>query len=175
MSIVLADSYSEGNRNSSNTVFKDVMAGQSFTGANTKISLAKFLLIKQPGKTGNVVAKLYSHTGTYGSTGTPDSLLATSEAVDAGLISATFSLIDFSFVGNQRYQMSSGTKYFILVQPQSEMNLAIGTDNTSPTHDGNFWISTLGANSSTDACFYVYGGYETPIVGNKYPLPAFKI
>ena len=68
----LIDSFSEANVNDYNTLYNGVYTflGQSFTNTNAGVlDSAKFYLKKSGSPTGSVYAKVYAHTGTYGTSG----------------------------------------------------------------------------------------------------------
>ena len=169
----LIASYSEVNTNTNfafDSSYTDgPRAGQSFTvgAAAMKITSAKFYFRYGAGSpTGPVVATLYAHTGTFGSTGTPTgSILATSDPIPSASIPAGNALYEFVFSGANQYTMSASTNYFIVLDGIGFGNtsnyLSYGVDTTSPTAPGNFagegspgsWSSF----SSIDMPFYVYG------------------
>jgi len=172
----IIDSYSETNLTGSagESTSARLTRGQSFTGNSSTLVSCKFYLHIASGTTGTLYAHLYSHTGTYGVDGTPDTLLATSNAIDMTTIGTVGGLVEFTFSGSEQYDMGS-TYYFITMSGTITGTLYFGTDNSSPTHSGNYWTS-YGANASFDGIFYVYGEpITTPTVGTKYPLPAFKV
>lgn len=160
----LVDSYDESNQNNftqlgsgSYTAF-----GQSFTGNAEKLESCKFFLRKTGSPTGNVVAKLYAHSGTFGTSSVPTgAALATSDNFNIATLTTSFQLITFTFTGAQQYLMSAGTKYFIAIEYTggggSDL-LEPGYDTSSPTHAGNMArdFGGWGSASGADACFYVY-------------------
>lgn len=177
----LSDSFSES--------YKDEVAdsgyglatqtGQSFQATVTgNLTKAKFYLAKVSGTTGNATAKLYSHTGTFGTDGAPATLLATSDNVNLSTIAdvPTYGLITFTFSGGQQCAMTSGTYYFIVVSFPGDGTaghyLEIGVDNTSPADDGNISVYLSGtwySATNPDMIFYVYA--STPIATHvKLPM-----
>jgi hypothetical protein len=162
----LVDSYSESNQNTTVTISAGLttkMVGQSFTSNGYTLSSCKFYLRKNNSPTGSVYAKLYSHSGTFGSTGVPLTLLATSDAVDISTLSTSFALVTFTFSGAEKYAMVNGTNYFIVFDASAAgdatNSVSVGVDTTSPTHGGNRanYTSSWASVSTSDACFYVYG------------------
>lgn len=160
---ILVDSYSETNyvSNTSSTV------GQSFTGNGGVLDSCKFYLQRYGSPSGNVYAKLYAHSGTFGSTGIPTgSPLAISDPVSASTIPTSFSLVTFTFSGSNRVNLVNGTKYFIVFETSfSYPNYILcGYDSTSPTHPGNYaWYSGgWYYDASRDLCFYVYSESGSP-------------
>ena len=148
--------------------------GQSFTNAHSALlTNCKFYLYKTGSPTGNIYAKIYTHSGTYGTDGKPTgSVLATSDAFDVSTLPASFQLIDFTFSGANQITLTPST-YYVLVLDCSVGGVDgyahIGVDS-SPSHSGNYSYSADGtewtAGDTTDTCFYVYGS----IVG---PFPTF--
>jgi hypothetical protein len=93
-------------------------SGESFAGDGRYIQSAIFPLSKTGSPTGNATAKIYAHTGSYGSTGVPTgSALATSDTFDVSTIPAggTPTNETFTFSGSNRIRLDSGTNYFIVV------------------------------------------------------------
>ncbi len=163
---ILIDSYSETNQNdefilsSSESNYSEI--GQSF--ANTvegTLDSCKFYLRKGESPTGNAVAKVYAHTGTYGSGGTPTgAVLATSDNFDVSGLSTSFELITFNFSGAERITLSANTKYFVICCYNTSAppnTVKIGFDTSSLTHGGNgaFYYSSW-SSSPFDGIFYVY-------------------
>ena len=169
----IVDSYSESNQSGAAGDSTTIKFGQSFTGSNAFITSAKFNLRTNSGATGTLRAYLYTISGTYGVNSTPDTLLATSDAVDVSTIGTDTVLVEFTFSGTEQYKMGN-EYYFITMEGSATGTVWFGQDASSPTHSGNYW-SRWGARSDIDVCFYVYGEEEsTPIVGEKYPLPPFR-
>ena len=167
----IVDSYSESNYSVWNSLqYKYISTGQSFTGTATKITSCKFWAKKLNYPSGNCYAKLYAHTGTYGSTGVPTgSALATSTAIDGADFPSDYELVTLSFPDGQNYEMTAGTYYCIILEytgTQGSNGIRIGADNTTPSHSGNKvsyndTTSTWGYSSSQDIIFYVYGATTT--------------
>jgi hypothetical protein len=166
----LVDSYSESNYTTDWYISGDadfsefIYAGQSFTGNGEKIVSCKFYLQKNGLPTGNCYAKLYSHSGTYGSSSKPGDLLATSDAKDVSTISTSYGLVEFTFSGAEQYTLVNGTYYIIMINYEDGTtwaDLNFGVDYTSPSHGGNASHKVAGgstwiADGLRDACFYVY-------------------
>lgn len=183
---VLVDSYSESNQNTQlwmNTIQDRNAVGQSFTGNGTILNSAKFYLKKSGSPTGSVYAKIYAQTGTYGDrySDKPTGLeLSVSDAVDITTVGTNWSLITFIFTGENKIELENGVHYCTECYwgLDGETNaLAVGRDDSSPSHSGsgNMYDISEGVwyvSASADTCFYVYG--DSPIIGVKYPLPAFK-
>jgi hypothetical protein len=142
---------------------------QSFTGKSGKITSCKWYLKKTGLPTGNITAKLYAHSGTYGSSSVPTGVaLATSDNVDVSTLSTSIGLINFTFTGANQYTTTGGTYYCIVVEytgGDAGKYISFGTDNSSPTHGGNtgYFVSpTYTAISGSDACFYIFGEFYSP-------------
>jgi hypothetical protein len=169
---IIIDSYSESHYALDIYVFAGHgKAAQSFTGNGTSLVEAVFYIHKRGSPTGNIVASLYAHTGTFGSTGTPTGApLATSNPVDiTTLSSSTYALIPFTFPSP--YTVAAGTHYFISIEYADagsyiSNSLEVGVDSPSPTAPGNFsgYASSWTADASMDICFYVYSGFVTDSV-----------
>lgn len=171
------DSYSETNRSSgismdNETTGDTTLFSQSFTGDGNIITSANLYLQKgSDTPTGDVYVKIYSHSGVYGTSSLPDTLLATSDAVDVSTISATYSLTNFTFSGGEQITLEEGTYYCLVYDVNSTAEdgegTSLGTDNTSPSHDGstaryteNGGWTTVNYGPLVDACFNIPGGTE---------------
>lgn len=159
------DSYSETNRNTDQALGNGTIigAGQSLTGDGNVLSRARFFLSKTLSPTGDITAKLYAHTGTFGTDGTPTgSAVATSNTVSAAGLTTTPTLTDFEF--EDEFTLVNTTKYFVVLEysgGDASNYVNVGVDTTTPGHGGNFATltgSTWTAAGGTDGCFYVFTG-----------------
>lgn len=161
----IIDSYAEGYSGGHFSLYSTQVTrvAQSFavTGAAT-LGSCKFYLFRNNSPTGNIVAKLYAHSGVYGTSSEPTgAALATSDTIDVTTLSASSQLVTFTFSGANQYSLSAATKYVISVEyagGDGSNYIGVGSDSTSPTHSGNT-ISYNGAYSiwaGTDVPFYVY-------------------
>ena len=164
----IVDSYSEANQSGEEVIYTlpwndECAVSQSLTGDGQKISSCKFFL-KKYGTPGNMIARLYAHSGTFGSSSVPTGAALDSSGVYATTsVGGSFALFEFS--GFTGYIMTSGTKYCIVIESYNGTwdggnCLVVGFDNNSPTHGGNytrFIAAAWQANSAYDTCFYVYG------------------
>jgi hypothetical protein len=132
--------------------------GQSFTGAGTYLVYALFKINKVGSPTGSAYAKLYAHSGTYGSTSVPTgSPLAVSNAVDVSTINISF---DTLFTFPAPYLLANGTYYVITLEYNGgDVNNYLSVYfNNSSVHGGNYselagsWTYT----STYDLYFRVY-------------------
>jgi hypothetical protein len=135
---------------------------QSFTtpGSVYKLASCKFYC-NRDGSDANqkIRAKLYSHSGTYGSSSVPNTLLATSSDVNISSVGVGASAwVTFTFDGT--YSLSASTYYCIIIEVDSgSAALNTGEDNTSPSHGGNdgIWNGASWDTWSDDLIFEVYG------------------
>ncbi len=164
----LIHSYSESNADYNSPIYSsaaNIQCGQSFSNPNSiTLDSCKFYLNKEGSPPGNIVAKLYAHTGTFGSTGVPTgSALATSDAVSASSLGTSSSLITFSFSGANRITLDASTNYVILLEYSSGnasnlVNVRICTG--THTDAGNRVYSSNGTSwtyNEYDCAFYIYG------------------
>ncbi len=181
----LLDSYSESNNDGggrlySGGAFEDVFgeaAAQAFdSGSYGTLDSAKFFLSRTGSPTGNAVAKLFAHSGTFGSSSSPTgSALATSDNFDVSTLTTSLALVTFNFTGANRYAMTPSTKYCIVVEYAgggATNRINFGADGSSPTHPGNMAVYGGGSwfVSAKDLCFYVYadlvgGGFNAAWAG----------
>lgn len=174
----IIDSYSESNQSSGVPLYSGSWTsfGQSFTGAGGALASAVFYFRKFGSPTGNIIVKVYSHSGTFGTNGVPNALLATSDNVDVSTLSPspTYALQTFTFSGAEQITLVAATKYFAVVEYTGGdgSNYPVpGYDGSSPTHAGNsaFYPDTGAwlADATIDAIFYVYD--------NTNPSPSLSI
>lgn len=139
--------------------------GESFSASSPfTLDSCKFYLRKNGSPTGNMTAKLYAHTGTFGSGGTPTgSVLATSDVFNSATLGASFAFVTFSFSGANRVVSPAGN-YVIVLDGSSVGDISnsanIGGKIPAASYAGNAVQSTDGstwAALSNDAFFYVYG------------------
>ena len=162
----IIDSYSESNYVDWYVQFSETARKyfyQSFTGDGGTLNSAKWYLEKSStgSPTGNVYAKIYAHTGTYGTSSEPTgSVLATSDAVDVSTINTSYELVTFTFSGGDKITLTNGTHYCLIVEWVWDSGiLNVGFDGNSPTHDGNEgtkYNETI-YSGDDDFIFYVYG------------------
>ena len=139
---ILIDSYSKDNQSGGWPIYHSTWGygGQSFTNlVNTSITRAVFYGNKNPNKPliGPVYAELWSHTGEYGTSSKPLTLLATSDVINPLTIRYyNYEPIIAYFTGVNQYEMIANTKYVIVLHNLSPWDVTIAIDN-SPTHSGN--------------------------------------
>jgi hypothetical protein len=175
----IIDSYSESNYNVN--FILDHLAkkgGQAFTGNGSVLVSCVFYMNKVGSPTGNIVAKIYAHSGTYGLSSVPTgSPLAISQVIDSSTLPTNKELIKFTFLGTNQIILTSGTKYIIILEFEdgtSSNYLNIAEDNSSPTHSGCHvrYTTSWTTYEGIDLCFYVYGrsmisGISKYITGKK--------
>ena len=149
------------------------IAGESFTATAGSLDSCVFYLKKAGTPTGNIVAKLYAHTGSFGTTGTPTgSVLATSDNVSIASLTTSYALTTFTFTGAQKYLLTNAVNYFITVEytdGNASNSLTVGADSSAPTHAGNGAIYTTSwAASAADVCFYVYSIATVSLSSDMY-------
>lgn len=165
------DSYSESNHDGSfyagNGTTKQEIA-QSLTGNGQTVSAAKFYIKKGVGSpTGNITARIFAHTGTFGTSSAPTGAqLNISDVVDASTVTSTTpSLFTFNFSGANQITLANGTKYVMkLVIPN---NISVAYDATTLSHGGNYWSDFDGAQSGWDVPFYLYDTVSSDVLLDK--------
>ncbi len=175
---VIVDSYTESNwAFSLDYLDNDSLSGGGFgmnfsNSNNGAIDSCKFFLTKIGAPTGNIVAKLYAITGTYGVNSIPlGSALATSDAVSVttiknaqdsnNLVVSDYVLVSFTFSEANQYALQAGVNYIMTIEYSGGTTgnyLSVGGgDSNLPTgnpvqHYGSPWTTYTG-----DAyIFYVY-------------------
>lgn len=138
--------------------------GQSFIGNGSYIDSVLLRLKTIGSPTGNVVLKIYKHSGTYGTTGIPSNkLMAVSEVIpmdelDPGLVDVTF-----VFTGLNRMILIDGFHYFLVIEYlDSTYDNTIACESTVDLHDGNvakYFIDfgNVWYPDNIDLFFIVYG------------------
>lgn len=173
---VIVDSYSESNSNDLIAFYTGnyLENGQSFVGDGGTLNSCKFYVRKLGSPTGNAVAKIYAHTGTFGNYGEPTgTALATSDNFDVTSLTTDLTLNTLTFSGVNKIKLTNGTNYFVTfyyLGGDSSNWVAIGHD-ISGEHSGNEAYTADGSNwqgGPYDVCFYVYKDYTT-----TSPFPSF--
>lgn len=169
--MTLLDTYNEANEQAGLGLPPDGLTylAQGFT--NTPVCTldsAKFYLAKVGSPTGNITAKIYALSGTYGNGSVPTgAALATSGNVDISTLTGSFVLKTFSFSGANQILLSASTNYFIVVTYTAgdvSNYLAVGVSGGTPARAGNSAFSSNGTVWTADTTpasiitvFYVYG------------------
>ena len=156
------DKYEDSSGSYSIYQIDDIQTGiaQSFTGTNNDLTWASFMLRKNNSPTGNIYAKLYAHTGTYGTSSEPTgSALATSTAISLADITSGGGLVIFEFL--TPYTLTNGTKYTITIESTDcdSINYVGVQSKFSGTHAGNLAKYSSGswtADNTYDMIFNVF-------------------
>ena len=162
----LIDSYSESNVDAYWWLSSDDQhgEGQSFTGASGVLNSCKWYLKKTGLPTGNMVAKVYTHSGTFGASSEPTgTALGTSGDFNVATLTTSSQLITFTFSGVNKITLDNGTKYVVTIEytgGDTDNYVMFGTDESSPTHTGNASYTMDGTNwtpyPAGDDSFYVF-------------------
>jgi hypothetical protein len=172
------DSYSQTNQDSTQFLYKGVGfqgLSQSFTaGSDCYVPKVAFYIRRTGSPPGTVTANIYSHSGTYGTSSIPGSLMATSIPIDTTTLTSSLTLVDFTF--NTPVKLTNGTKYVVSIEyngGNASNSLEVGVDASSPSHGGNegrLFTNAWSALSSEDVCFFVYiTPWETLATINTVP------
>jgi len=162
---VLVDSYSEINQCTYRPVYGgDGRYGQSFKGDGSILKSCKFYLSSRiydhNYNWGYCHARLYAHTGVYGTSSLPiGSPLAISDSVAIASLPALPSFALFTFNFSNGIKLESNVPYCIMFTYIGGTSLnypCVGLDTMAPTHSGNAMRPDK-YYSREDACFYVYG------------------
>lgn len=160
-------SYAETNQDSTSSLRSgaDTALGQSFaSGAGGVLSACRFYLKKTGTPTGNATAKIYAHSGSFGTSSVPTgAALATSETFDVSTLTGSYALTEFKFEGTDAITLTASTNYVLVIEYTGGSvgnTLDVGTDTSAPGHGGNAstYNGSWTAASGTDACFYLYTG-----------------
>jgi hypothetical protein len=137
--------------------------GQSFTGNGETIAKAVFQLKKTGTPTGNAVAKIYAHSGTYGTSSVPTgAALATSLNFNVATLTGTYAAAEFLFEDN--VTLTNATNYVLVLEytgGDGTNYVQAHSDTSAPTHPGNFSSfngTTWTAASGTDLVFTAWTG-----------------
>lgn len=141
-----------------------VGVGESFTGTGGTLSSVKFILQKTGTPTGNAVAKIYAHSGTYGTSSVPTgTALATSDNFNVANLTTSYATYSIQFSGSNNFALVNGTNYVLTLEysgGDASNNIQVGYETTNgwagnySTETGVTWT----ADSTKDVCFYVYTG-----------------
>lgn len=133
---------------------------QSFAnGAKAAYLTRAFARLKKVGSpTGNLVAKLYAHSGTFGTSSVPNgAALATSVNLDVSKLTTSYQTVEIGF--NTQYEMAASTNYAIAFEYSGgDASNYVHLDGAaSGTHAGNRSSSngTYSASAGSDLQFQV--------------------
>lgn len=163
---LLTDNYPISNRNTDASIGESVgeSVGQSFTGSGNTLDSVVFYLVKFNSPVGTAKAKIYAHSGTFGtsSVGSGVALATSTTELDVSTLTTSPSSVTFSFTGNDKITLENGTKYVVVVETTSSVSggfYYLAVDSSSPTHNGNlagYFSSSWYSQSGMDIIFYVY-------------------
>lgn len=173
--MAVLDSYSSANQDyelkigaydAGNSIYPGV--AQSFVpGAGGNIDLSQFFIRKEGSPTGNAVAKVYAHSGTFGTDSKPTgAALATSDNFDVSTLTGSFGIKDLIFSGANRILLSSIKCITFEYSGGDASNyVVIGMDASSPTHGGNSAIlfGATWTENFRDLIFAVEGTLSVPM------------
>lgn len=136
---------------------------QSFANGEVPALVTKVLVdLKKTGSpTGNITAKLYAHSGTFGSSSIPTgAALATSKPVASASLTTAYQTIEFGF--DTQYEMAASTNYTIAIEfsgGDASNYVQVKGLATSGTHAGNrsqLVSSTWTATATDDLNFSIF-------------------
>lgn len=165
-SIVVLGNYGEANYDTYSNI-QGFSRGQTFTSPGGAYALKRCSFwMRRSGNTitgtPHVRAKLFAHSGTYGSTGVPtgSALSVSGDILQAGLSSASLGWVEFTF--SSPYTLSPNTQYCIVIESDADATggLYVGYDASSPTHAGNYFDNAGGSwayNAGRDVIFKAIG------------------
>lgn len=124
--------------------------------------------------TGELVARLYSHSGIYGTSSLPGNFLAESDPVDPMTIPSNYTYISFYFSGRNRHYLAPNSYYCVaLIAKSGTFNdvkkIRQRGDLDTSTHDGNSFLYYSGSWSilgNREFNFYV-GGVLDPFLAEN--------
>ena len=151
---------------------------QEFHGNGKSLTSAKFYVAKLGSPTGNIVAKLWAQTGTFGQGTGTGSPLAVSDALNIANLTTSQVLTEFTF--STPYTLQNGTIYVIGVGYEggdSSNCLQVGIDATTKSDDGGatylYYNGTWYTRSSiADVPYYVYGASAGAALAGDIPAAA---
>lgn len=172
---LISDSYSLSNSNTASSVTPANFRGQTFKGNGSVLKSCEFYLARYNYPVGDMVVKIYAHTGTFGTDGmgTGD-VLAVSEPINANLVTeTTASAFVFSFIGSNCITLEDDTPYAVilcLVENTGSGSISLSIDTSTKTHSGNY-CSTFEGNwsyTSYDTCFSIKTYGSSLDIGTYY-------
>lgn len=145
-----------------NTTGDYKVAGQSFTGDGGVLADAQFKLYKTSSPTGSIYAKVYAHTGTFGTSSVPTgSPLATSDAVDVSTLGGSAAWVTFTFSGAEKITLTAATNYVVVIDAAAISgggNVVVTADFAGTTHPGNMvlYFDAWEADNTYETLFKVH-------------------
>jgi hypothetical protein len=162
--VVLDDSYSESNYTDGIAVTSayNPEVGQSFTSSGGTLNSVRLYLNKTGSPTGSAYAKIYAHSGTYGTSSVPTgAALATSDALNVATLTGSPVLTTLTFSGANKITLSPATYYVVTLSftgGDGSNYPSAGFDDSSPSHSGNaaLYDGSWSGADTVDVIFYVY-------------------
>lgn len=141
---------------------------QSFTGNGNKIISVKFNLKKFGSPTGNAVAKIYAHSGTFGSSSVPTgAALATSDNLDASTLGTNYAWATLTFSGANQFQTVNGTNYCISIEftgtGTDSITVHQDFNNDFPGNRSDLTSGTWAASATTDQQIQIFDNVNTQV------------
>jgi hypothetical protein len=167
------DSYSESNQDQNQQLYSGgaTAVAQSITGDGNKLTSLTFYLRKAGTPTGTAVAKLYAHSGVFGTSSVPTgAALATSKTFTPNDLTTGYVLTKIDFDDLEFYTLVNATKYCVVVEysgGDSSNRLEVGFDQGG-SHGGNkaTYTGSWAADGTDDLCFYVRTGGDVTVASN---------
>jgi len=153
-------------------------ASQSFTGDGSSILGASFYGNKWNSPTGNVYARLYAHSGTFGTSSVPTGSPLVSGSIPAIQLSASEAYFYIPF--SAPYTVTNGTKYCIVVEftgGDASNNIRIQyVYNSGSAHEGNLarYSSIWSAYADDDLTFKVLNAFLTKTESTRLLVSAYS-
>jgi hypothetical protein len=139
-------------------------AGQSFTGNGQAASSVTVKLEKTGAPTGLIYARIYAHSGTFGTSSIPTGSPIASGSIDCSAIGV---VADKEIYFTTQPVLQDGVRYVLAIEysgGSSGNTINIGLRSSSPTHPGNYSdssdLSTWYPSSTMDLYFIL----ESPMV-----------
>ena len=112
---------------------------------------------------GNLYAKIYAHSGTFGTSSIPTGdALATSDAIDASTLNESLEWCTFEF--STPFTLTKDTHYVLMVYYDGTGDVSVGRDDAG-SHAGNYgyeaWDDSWAAIAGKDLLFYLIGSYTS--------------
>jgi len=140
-----------------------------------KLKNCKFYLKKTGSPTGNAVAKIYAHSGTFGTSSVPTgSALATSDNFDVSTLTTSLQWITFNFSGANNIVLSANTKYTVVVSysgGNASNYISVGLSHSGGSYAAGNWAyyyTSWNPQSTYDVDFYVNAFGRMAIVARIY-------
>lgn len=154
------DSYWDAGTGSMDVYATYSMYSQSFTSGGGILDSVQWKLMKSGSPTGNATARIYAHSGSYGTTSKPTgSVLAESGTLDVSTLDGTLTWKTFTFTGANRIVLSAGYYCVIIYYAggNSSNKIKVGYDNGAGGHSGvEAYFDTGWTNEAVDLNHYVY-------------------